>query len=237
MALKRIITPEEHKKLSAHLQSEYKEADGAFVLDLTDYEDTTALKNAKDHEKKAREKAQLELKEAKAALIALTEERDGMLSGTIPKADAEKLRKSYDEKIAKIEKDLGDKVTNAHASLQTMLVDNVATTMATEIATAPKVLLPHIKSRLKAEEVDGKFVTRVLDAEGKPSALTVDDLKKEMLANKDFSGVLIGSKGSGAGGARETGGAGGTPKKIDFSKSAKEIAASLEASGKLRQSV
>ena len=36
-----------------------------------------------------------------------------------------------------------------------------------------------LKSRLGVEEVDGKFVTRILDAEGKPTALTVDEFKKE----------------------------------------------------------
>jgi hypothetical protein len=85
------------------------------------------------------------------------------------------------------------------------------------------------------EETSEGFQTRILDREGKPSAFTIDDLKKEILANKEFSPILKASNatGGGASGARGSGGAGSSGK-IDFSKSAKEIAAQMKASGKVQ---
>jgi hypothetical protein len=121
------------------------------------------------------------------------------------------------------------------AQLQTVLVDNVAQTLAAEIFVSPVVGLPHIQKRLKAERnSDGKFETRVLDDNGSPSAMTVADLKKNLLANKDFAPILIGSKGSGGGANRNNGSGGAATNRIDFTKSPKEIAAALRDSGKIQ---
>jgi hypothetical protein len=38
---------------------------------------------------------------------------------------------------------------------------------------------------------------RILDGAGKVSAASLDDLKQEFVANKDFSSIIIGSKASG----------------------------------------
>lgn len=230
MALKRLITKDEHAKLSDALKGEYKaEGDGAnFVLDLTDYEDPVALKRAKDHEKTQRQAAEKAAKEAADALALITKERDDMLAGSIPKADADKLRLSYDKKIADLTESHTKAIGARDGQLQTLLVDNVAIGLASKISNSPKVILPHIKARLKVEQTaDGQFVTRVLDGTGAPSAFTVDDLEKEILANKEFAPILTGSKGSG-GGAGGAGGGGGASKKLDFAKATpKEIAAHI----------
>lgn len=222
MALKRILTKEEHAKLSDAFKAEYKAEGESFVLDLTDYEDPATLKRAKDHEKQARKDAELKTKELADQLAALTDERDGLLKGSIPKADAEKLETSYKTKMAKLEKELGEQVSAMRGNLQTMLVDNVAQSLASELSTAPAVMLPHIKRRLAAEFSEGKGSTRVLDADGKPSAYTLDDLKKEFIANPDFAPIIAASKGSG-------GGAGGTKGGGAARKSLKEMTATEEA--------
>ena len=213
MALKRIITKDDHAKLSDALKPEYK-ADGEnFVLDLTDYEDPAALKRAKDHEKEQRKAAEKLAKDFQDQLSALTEERDGLLAGSLPKKDVEKLEGSYKEKLAKREKELTGQIESLRGNLNTMLVDNVATSLAAELSTVPEVMLPHIRKRLGAEYTDGKATTRVLDVNGQPSAATLDDLKKEFLENKSFAPILTASKGSG-GGAGGSNGGGAVKKKL-----------------------
>lgn len=235
MALKKTVTADEHKKLPADIQKEYKTEGDGFILDLEGgFEDTSALKRAKDHEKKEAADAKRALKEAQEALEAMTAERDGMLSGTIPKADLEKLKTSYDAKIVKLTTDRDTALASRDAQLSEMLVTNVATSLASELFTAPAIGLPHVAKRLKSEFKDGKMVTVVLDADGKPTDLTPADLKKEILANKDFASILTASKGSG-GGANGNQGGGGAPKKIDFATATpKEIAAYHKEAGTIK---
>lgn len=236
MSIKRLITADEHKTLHAQIQSEYKkQEDGSFVLDLTDWEDPAALKRAKDHERDQAKEAKAALKKAQEELHALTEERDGMLAGSIPKADAEKLTKSWEKKLADREKELSAQIDDANKTLQTLLVDNVAQSVATEISNAPVVIMPHIKSRLRAvKNSEGKFETQVVDMEGKPSALTVTELKKEFVLNKDYSAIITASKASGGGAGGGGGGGGAHGGKIDFGQSPSAIVASLKASGKIK---
>lgn len=237
MALKSVL--DKLDGLPADVSKEYKKGeDGKFHLDVEDFDaHPSALKlkegfkTAKDHEKNARQAAETKLKEIQTTLDTLTEERDGLLKGAIPKGDVDKLENSYKTKLATREKELTGQIEGLSAQLNEMLVDNVAHSMASEISTAPKVILPHIKGRLKVEKgEDGKFVTKVLDGEGKPSASTLDDLKKEMIANKDFAAIVIGSKASGGGAGGGQGGGGASGSKLDYSKaSPKEIAADIKA--------
>lgn len=232
MALKRIITAAAFAALHANLQAEYKkdaEGDG-YTLDLTDYEAPDKLLAAKNHEKTARQAAEKAARDLQASLDALTEERDGLLRGAIPKGDVEKLENSWKDKMTKREKELAAQIDAANGTLQTLLVDNVAQAIASEISTAPKVMMPHIQKRLKTEKnAEGKFETRVLDAEGKVSALSVDDLKEEFRLHPDFKTIITGSKASGGGaGGGGSGGGASSGGKVDWNGSPKAIAAALK---------
>lgn len=228
MALKAIL--ESLDGLPDAIKSEYKKGeDGKYHLDVEGGEDTGALKRAKDYEKSARQKVEKELADTKAQLEALTEERDNILKGAIPKGDVEKLEGSWKQKLEKREKELTDQLNAMNGSLQTMLVDNVAQGLASKISKSPELILPHIKSRLKAELVDGKPTTRVLDKEGNISALGINELEAEMVSNPAFAPIIIGSKASGSGAGGGQGGS-GAPSKLDFAKaSPKEIAAHIRA--------
>ena len=228
MALKAIL--ESLDGLPDPIKSEYKKGDdGKYHLDVEGGEDTGALKRAKDYEKSARQKVEKELTDTKAELEALTEERDNILKGALPKGDVEKLETSWKQKYEKREKELTDQLGSLNGSLQTLLVDNVAQGLASKISKSPELLLPHIKGRLKTELVDGKPVTRVLDKEGNVSALSINELEAEMVANPSYAPIIIGSKASG-GGANGGQGGSGAPSKIDFTKaSPKEIAAHIKA--------
>lgn len=230
MALKRWLKKEDHKKLPADIQKEYKAVDGNdagdFELDLDGgFEDTAALKRAKDHEKREANEAKRLMQEAKEQLATAQQELQDLLKGNVPKADLERLEKSYKDKFAKEKGELETRISELQNNLTKTLVDNVASTMAAEISTSPLVILPHITKRLKAEFKDGKAETKVLDRDGNISALTTEDLKKELLTDKQFAPILIASKGSGGGANGNRGGGADHTKKPDFAKaSVKEIA-------------
>lgn len=232
MALKAIL--ESLDGLPDAIKSEYKKGDdGKFHLDVEDLDNHPtlgALKRAKDYEKSARQKLEKQLQELQDQLTNLAEERDGLLKGAIPKGDVDKLEGSWKQKLAAREKELSEQINSLTNHLNTMLVDNVAQSLATKISKVPELMLPHIKARLKAEFVDGKPTTRVLDKDGNPSALTVADLEKELFTNPTFAPIIIGSKASGSGAEGGHGGS-GAPSKIDYTKaSPKEIAAHIKAS-------
>lgn len=185
--------------LPKDVQKEYKKADDGegFVLDVDGFEDTGALKRAKDHEKSARKDAEGKLKQLTTELETAQQELEDLRKGAIPKADVEKLESTYKTKLAKREAELSGELESASKSLQTLLVDNVAQGLAAKVSTSPDLILPHIKSRLTAEKVDGKWQTRIMDKDGKPSDLSIDAFQKEILSDKRFSVILVGSKASG----------------------------------------
>lgn len=199
MALKRKISAEAWEKLPDALQSEYEKKGEDYVLSLEGDEggeDVSALKRAKDHEKTKRIEAEKKLKELQAKE---EEENEGKLKSS---GDLEALEKSYKEKMAKREGEMTAKLEARETQIRKILVDNVAERLAKEISVSPSLLIPHIKARLAVEFGEEGASTRVLDADGKPSASTLDDFKGELLSNKEFSPILIGSKASGgAGGA------------------------------------
>lgn len=242
MALKRILTNEEYNALSAALKGEYKKEGDNFVLDLDGYEDPAELKRAKDREVEAKKKALEDLKETKRLLkekedkeAAEAEEREQ--EKLRKKGDIEAIENSYKEKLAKAEEARKKEVEAVNAAMMTLTVDNVASAIAAEISTSPEIILPHIKGRLRGEIAEGKAVTRVLDAKGQPTALSLDELKNEFKGNDSFASIIKASDASGGGANGAGKGAGGfkpgSGKKVDFTKSPKEIAAALAASGKI----
>lgn len=119
------------------------------------------------------------------------------------------------------------------------LRDNAALKIAQELSTTPEVLLPHIRERLRAEEVDGSNIVRVLTPDGKASALSVADLIAEFRGNKTFAAVITASRASGSDASRgtRTGDAGGEdvditkPPPSDPALLAKWVKAKREARG------
>lgn len=229
MALKHKIDEAAFKKLPKDVQAEYKKAEGSedYVLEVEGLEDTGALKRAKEHETERRKKAEKDLKdletkveEAQAELAELRDTKakagDAVASET----------KKWEAKLAKREKELADANGSLQKALQDQMVANVAMSVATELAgDNAELLLPHIQKRLVAEFKDGKVATKVLGADGEVSALTTDELKKEVLSSGKFAAVVVASKGSGSGGAGSRKGAGGSP----ATKKLSEMTATEEA--------
>lgn len=204
--------------------------DGKFYLDIEGIDDhyaVGALRRAKDYEKEEARAAKAKLTEAQTALEQARNDLNELRKNGIPKGDVEALENSYKQKHAQKEKELGDKITQLTASLESHLIDGSAMKLATEIAAKPEyveVLLPHVRSRLKLEQGEGDaHIVRVLDKEGKPSAGSLDDLKKELLGAKPFAALLTGSKASGGSAPGGSGNGGGASKKLSEMNEAERV--------------
>lgn len=186
----------------------YEEKDGKFRLKVDGVPDVTGLKKKNDElldELKGIKRKQAEDAEQRER------ERQEMLAKS---GDVEAIRKSYDAKIAKMQEEYEGRVTGLTGQLHGLTVGQTATALAAELAipgSAP-VLLPHIKSRLGMEMRDGVPTTVVLGADGKPSAMTIEELKAELTSNPAFAPIIAASKAAG-GGASGGGKGGGAAKK------------------------
>ena len=209
MALKKKLTKAEYEKLSEHIKAEYIEDGDGFRLDIDGDEDTGALKRAKDREAQLRRDAEAKLREAQEELDRINGD------DARKKGDIATLEKSWQKKLEDQKSEYEGKVSKLTAHTTKTLVDNVATQVATKISNAPALLLPHIKSRLQADFEGDSPVTRVLDKDGKPSAMTVEELAAEFVANKDFSAIITASKASGGAGKPSNNNGGGAPNNSD----------------------
>jgi hypothetical protein len=158
-------------------------------------EDVSGLKKKVEELLAEKKAAEAKRKESEAAARKAAEEA-ARKSG-----DVESLEKSWREKLETAQSESKAEIDRLNGSLKTIMVDNVATTIANEIALqgSANVLLPHIRSRLAVDYVDGNPITRVLGPDGKPSAATLDELKAEFAANDAFAPIIAGSKASGGG--------------------------------------
>lgn len=193
MALK--LTVESLDGLDDSVKSLYKEDNGKFRLDLDGYEDTTGLKAQRDALLNEKKEAQRKTKEAEEAAKTLAEE------SARKNGDVAALEKSWQEKLAATEsnyKNLNESLTK---QIHGLTVGQTATKLAAELAISGSadVLLPHIQSRLTVEIKDGAPSVRVLDLQGKPTALTVEELKQEFISNKAFAPLIAASKATGGG--------------------------------------
>lgn len=226
MAIKKKVSAEEYAKLADHLKALYAEKEGEYILDVDGDEDTGALKRAKEHEKEQRKAAELKAKELEEKLAKMDED------GLRKRGDVEALDKSWGEKFAAREKELSEALGKKDSYIKTALVDNVARDIAHKISTSPSLIMPHIKARLVADLEGESPTTRILGVDGKISALTVDDLTKEFISNKEFAPIIVGSKASGSsathGNIGPSGAQGGQKPNLATMKPA-ELAAYIEA--------
>jgi hypothetical protein len=226
--LKTKITKAEYDALSDALKAVYKQDGDNYLLQA---DDAAELRTAKD-------RAVTEANEAKATAARLQKEKDDAEAARVAAETAAReaaARKAGD--IQTLETSWQTKMDNAVAAekargdrletqLKAQLVDNVAMSLANEISVSPSLLIPVITKRLQADLTGEKPLTRVLDATGAPSALNIDDLKKELVANKEFAAIIKGSNASGGGtnGQQTGGGAPAGDKKIKDMTEAERVA-------------
>ena len=141
----------------------------------------------------------------------LAKEREELLAKN---GDVEALRKSYEDKIGKFSTEFSEKEKSYQQQLQRLTVGQAATTLAAELAIPghAMALLPHIQPRLALELREGVPVTVVIGLDGKPSAMTIEELKAELAATQVLAPLIAASKAAG-GGASGGGNGGGAAKK------------------------
>lgn len=207
------ITKSDYDALPAGMKAAFKLIDGTEEYSNNE-EDAGALKNALDSEKAAKVKAAKERDDLKAAQDAKTKEAvDAALAEARKSGDFAAIEADYKTKLAASE--AARIAATEKGNLQ--LVDNAQGKIIgdlSKIFTTPKAMTPYLKSRLKTEvdEASGEVVTRVLDAEGKVTAASIEDLKKEILDDAEFKGSLAAGKGSGSGATGHEDGSGATSK-------------------------
>tara|TARA_R110000803_G_scaffold61968_1_gene122083 strand:- start:511 stop:1227 length:717 start_codon:yes stop_codon:yes gene_type:complete len=193
------------------LQGLYEQTDTGYQLKVTgipepEKEDLSGLKNKVDEllreKKAASQKAREAAEEADAARLEAAKKGN----------DTEALDKSWQEKFNAREVELKKELDELSGTLVKLTSGQTATKIAAEIAVqgSADVLLPHLERRLRTEFRDGSPVTVVLDKDGKPSAMSVDELKAEFQNSAAFAPLIVGTKANGAGrtGGNESSGAG-----------------------------
>lgn len=179
MALKFKINKAAYEALSDDMKNEYVagEKDGEFVLDVTDLptgEDVGPIKRALESERTKAKELKTQLDAAKA---------------TIAEAP------NIDELKATHEKEVGKFKSFTEKSL----IDGKAMELAAKISTVPALLSKVIKERIVVDLSGDEPVAKIKGPDGKVSDMTFDKLGEELVANKDYAGIMIGSKASGGG--------------------------------------
>lgn len=188
----------------------YTEKEGQFVLDVSKYtaaqiDGATSGLKAKVDELLGETKAAKKARDDAAAEAAAKAEEAARKAG-----DTEALEKSWQEKLAKREAELTGSMSEKDQLIERLTVGNLAKDIAGELAVSGSagVLERLIAPRLAYEIKDGEARVVVKDAQGKPSASTVDELKAELKADAAFAPLIAASKGTGGGAANKDGGAG-----------------------------
>lgn len=141
--------------------------------------------------------------------------------------DVAALEKSWQAKLDKALAESADAIKDRDGRLVDLTVNATAQRLAAELSVpgSADVLLPHIKSRLAY--ADGKL--SVLDGDGKPSASTVEELAKEIAANKAFAPLIVASHATGGGASGAKGGGAANTSKGDLGGSRDERKAAIAA--------
>lgn len=206
--------------------------------------DALAANNATRDEAEKGLKAKVDelLSESKAAKDKAKEEAEARQKAADEAAkksgDTEALEASWQAKFDAMVAAKDEENAGLRGTVEKVTVGQQATSIAAELAVqgSAGVLERLILPRLGYEMKDGDARVVVKDATGKPSALTVDELKAEIAADTAFAPLIAASKASGGGAANANGGAGNQktvtrsafdgmthPARAEFSKSGGKV--------------
>lgn len=194
----------------------YEQKDGAYFLKVSGVvpeSDIDGLKASRDAllaEKKEQQRLAQDAEAKRIEAERLAQEEIARKSGNL-----EAIENSWKEKLALRETELTSQLSQAQAKNYELTVGRQAQELAGELAkpNAQRLLAKEIKERLTLDE-NGNI--RVLDLQGKPSALTIDELKAQLRADPTYQDIIIinNSTGGGATGGGNGGGAAKNPKEM-----------------------
>lgn len=256
MKLKAVV--DNLEKIDEKYHDLYTEQDGVYVLNVEPsegmaLENVEGLKETLNKVNKENRTLKRDLKkfdgldpdEAKKALDKLDE-----LGDLDPEKDAEriaqeKLEKGQEKLIAPFKeenqklKDRNDKLLN---SLQKSSIESAALRAVEQYGGSARLLMPHIRDRVKlVENDDGEFDIQVVDEggdlrtkadrEGKVHEMSVEDLVGEMRESEEFAPAFNGTAQSGGGtppGGPKAGQRRGGVTRINRDASPRELGENLE---------
>jgi len=181
--------------LDETLKPMYEQKDGKFRLKVEGIPEPKQDNDLASRLAKLEENNKALLKEKKEAKEAAEK---AVLEAAKKGGDVEALEKSWAQKLADREAEMTGELGNYKSMVTSLTVGATASTLAADVfGSNAKLMMPHVNARLTTEIVDGRAKVRVLDKEGKPSAMSVDDLKAEFKNSEDFAPFVVGSRASG----------------------------------------
>lgn len=154
--------------------------------------EVTGLKGKVDELLNEKKSMQQKAEEEKQAALKAAEEA-ARKSG-----DVEAIDKSWNEKYSKLENEYGEQLSQKDKLIRDLTVGSTATKLAAELGKDnADGLMPHILPRLDVDPTTGDV--KVLDSQGKPSALTVEELKDELRNTAYLAPLIVASQAAGGG--------------------------------------
>lgn len=197
MKFKRKISKQEFEQLTEQQQMLYVADGDNYVINIED----TAFETLKT-EKKALQDQLDEFKAKEEEKIRQAEQRAEQRAKekyetAKSNKDVEAIEQSWQEKYTKLENEKKQVDEKYVAYVKKSLIDNEVSRMSNEISTAPTLISPHIRSRLDVDLTGEQPKLIVLDTNGQRSALTIEELQKSFIDNKDFSAIIKVTSASG----------------------------------------
>ena len=200
--------------LDENLHSLYEQKDGAYFLKVAGVvseDDVAGLKTSRDALLAEKKEQQRLAQEAEAERQRI--EREALEEAARQKGDWQALEDSYKAKLAERETEFANQADALRKQVYKLTVGEQAIKLAAEISKphTQQIMSRFIEERLTLDENNN---VRVLDLQGKPSAMTIEDLKAEFKANSMFQDIVVinNSSGSGASGGGLGGWAAKNPK-------------------------
>lgn len=198
--------------LGDHIKELYEEKDGAYFLKVAGVvseDDVAGLKTSRDSLLAEKKEQQRLAQEAEAERQRI--EREALEEAARQKGDWQALEDSYKAKLAERETEFANQADALRKQVYKLTVGEQAIKLAAEISKphTQQIMSRFIEERLTLDENNN---VRVLDLQGKPSAMTIEDLKAEFKANAMFQDIVVINNSSG-GGASGGGLGGGAAKK------------------------
>lgn len=213
--------------LDESLQALYEERDGMFFLKVQGAvaeDELQGIKANRDALLAEKKEQQRIAQEAEAERLRI--EREATEAQARKNGDLEAIEASWREKLTTTEQTLKAQLEEAQRKNYELTVGRQAQELAGKLAkpNAQRLLAKEIKERLTLDE-DGKL--RVLDAQGKPTALTVQELEAELRANPEYQDIIVinNASGGGATGGGQGGGAAKTRADYDTVDKIKQLRA------------
>lgn len=189
-----------------------EDGDKGYKLDIDDSEVAEEMRRARDREKVRADDAERRVTDLETRLSSL-EGDDARKRG-----DISAIERSWQEKLDKQKNDSDKLVTGLKTQLEKVMVDSAVDAISHEIFAKPSRDSRLIRDRVYIDYDGETPVVRVRDKDGKASALSLEDLKKETLDNADYADILVGSKATGSGGAGGNQGGGAAKQPSEYTE-------------------